>query len=79
MLELAKDPSTTTDEFQEAANKLKVETGYDIWLKLFQVRGVNDTVKLQPNKKQGASIPGSGGVKDRDSFTLKLFSNSPGL
>ena len=72
LLELAKDPQTTAEEFQEAANKLKVETGYDVWLRMAQVRGCEDMVKLQPNKKFGDSK----GKMDRDSYTLKLFKQS---
>lgn len=46
LLDLAKDPETTAEQFQEAANRLKVETGYDVWLRLGQVRGNEDMVKL---------------------------------
>jgi UDP-N-acetyl-D-mannosaminuronate dehydrogenase len=66
LLELAKEPETTEEMFQEVANKLKVETGYDIWMCIGQVRGCDDMVKLEQNKnlvKQGV---------DRDSYTLKL-------
>ena len=31
LIELAKDPSTTPDQFQLAANKLNTETGYNVW------------------------------------------------
>ena len=34
VLELAKDPHMTPEEFQESINKLKVETGYDIWTRM---------------------------------------------
>jgi hypothetical protein len=34
LLELAKDPEATEEMFQEVANKLKVETGYDIWMRI---------------------------------------------
>ena len=34
LLELAKDPETTPEQFQEAANRLKVEIGYDIWIRM---------------------------------------------
>lgn len=34
LLELAKDPETTPDVFSEAANKLKLETGYDVWVRI---------------------------------------------
>lgn len=53
LVDLAKDPRTTPQEFQEAASKLKSETGYDIWPRLAQVRGSNDTIRLQMNKKFG--------------------------
>ena len=46
LLDLAKDPEITPEEFQEAANRLKVETGYDVWLRMAQVRGSDDMVIL---------------------------------
>jgi len=46
LIELAKDPSTTPDQFQLAANKLNSETGYNVWCRMSQVRGCNDVVKL---------------------------------
>jgi hypothetical protein len=60
----------TPEEFQESINKLKVETGYDVWNRFLQVRGVTDTVKLQPNKRSSQD------KQDRDSFTLKLVSQN---
>ena len=66
LIELAMDPETTVEKFKEAVNKLKVETSYDIWLRMGQVRGFEAIVKLQPNKrikKEGV---------DRDSYVLKL-------
>ena len=70
LLDLAKDPETTSEQFQEAANKLKVETGYDVWLRMGQVRGSDDMVKLQPsNQKLGKGD----GNQDRDSYILKLI------
>jgi len=46
LIELAMDPETTADQFKEAANKLKVETSYDVWLRMGQVRGFDAIVKL---------------------------------
>lgn len=83
LLDLAKDPRTSPQEFQEAASKLKSETGYDIWPRLTQVRGSNDTIRLQPNKKLGRSAFNDPSdsfqvnqqpVDNRDSFTLQLVS-----
>jgi len=84
LIELAKDPKTTPGEFQEAASKLKSETGYDIWLRLSQVRGSNDTIKLQPNKKPGHGLNAQSSLAgdqpaDRDSYTLKLISRNNGM
>lgn len=69
LIDLAKDPSTTAEEFQEAANKLKVETGYDVWIRFNQVRGSDDTVKFGNSKKR------KGPNNDRgDSLSLKVIS-----
>ena len=51
LIELSRRPETLPEQFQEVASKLKVETGYDIWARFYQVRGCDDTVKLAPNKK----------------------------
>lgn len=72
LLDLAKDPRCTEEEFLEAANKLKVETGYDVWTRMIQVRGSDDIVKLQPNKSVFKDKSG----KDRESYTLKLIRNN---
>ena len=72
MLDLAKDPRSTEEEFLEATNKLKVETGYDVWTKMMHVRGSDDIVKLQPNKSVFKDSSG----KDRESYTLKLVRNN---
>lgn len=67
LLELAKDADTTVAQFSEAADRLKLETGYDVWARMAQVRGAEDTVKLQPSKGQG-----KGAAHNRDSYNLIL-------
>ena len=69
LIELAKDSRTTPEEFDDAVAKLAAETGYNVWQRLVQVRGSQDTVKLLQNPTQMAAA-------NRDSFTLKLINRA---
>lgn len=68
LIELAKDQETTAEQFQEAVNKCKNETGYDTWNRFAHVRGNDEKVKLMPinqfSRKSNV---------DRDSYNLKLI------